>query len=214
MTKDYKTNQENFWATEFGDEYSERNTGDQFLKNQIHYFTEIFDSIKNDKTKSIKSVIEFGANIGVNLNAIKTLLPSAELAAIEINEKASREISEWSNNEVKVYNQSILEFEPDSKRDFVFTKGVLIHINPDELVTVYEKLYQASSKYVCIGEYYNPSPMGIEYRGHKDRLFKRDFCKEIMEMYPDLKLISYGFSYHGDPEYPQDDITWFLMEKV
>ena len=115
MTKDYKTNQENFWATEFGDEYSERNTGDQFLKNQIHYFTEIFDSIKNDKTKSIKSVIEFGANIGVNLNAIKTLLPSAELAAIEINEKASREISEWSNNEVKVYNQSILEF---SKSNF------------------------------------------------------------------------------------------------
>ena len=28
-----------------------------------------------------------------------------------------------------------------------------------------------------------------------------------------LPLIDYGFSYHRDPVFPQDDITWFLMER-
>jgi len=28
-----------------------------------------------------------------------------------------------------------------------------------------------------------------------------------------MKLIDYGFNYRNDPSFPQDDITWFLMEK-
>jgi spore coat polysaccharide biosynthesis protein SpsF len=26
-------------------------------------------------------------------------------------------------------------------------------------------------------------------------------------------LVDYGFAYHRDPNFPQDDITWFLLEK-
>jgi len=92
-------------------------------------------------------------------------------------------------------------------------KGVLIHINPEMLSSVYEKLYQASSRFVLVCEYYNPSPVEIPYRGHTDRLFKRDFAGEMMEKYSDLTLIDYGFAYRRDPAFPQDDITWFLMEK-
>ena len=36
---------------------------------------------------------------------------------------------------------------------------------------------------------------------------------EIMELHPEMKLIDYGFSYRHDPVFPQDDITWFLMER-
>jgi spore coat polysaccharide biosynthesis protein SpsF len=97
--------------------------------------------------------------------------------------------------------------------DISLIKWVLIHINPDMLPTVYEKLYQASSRFIRVGEYYNPSPVAIPYRGHTDRLFKRDFAGEMMERYPDLSLIDYGFVYRRDPAFPQDDITWFLMEK-
>ncbi len=64
---------------------------------------------------------------------------------------------------------------------------------------------------VC--EYYNPSPMTISYRGNEEYLFKRDFAGELMEKYPDLKLISYGFKYKRDNNYFYDDLTWFLMEK-
>jgi spore coat polysaccharide biosynthesis protein SpsF len=92
-------------------------------------------------------------------------------------------------------------------------KGVLIHINPEMLNTVYEKLYQASKRFILVCEYYNPSPVAIPYRGQTDRLFKRDFAGEMLEKYPDLCLVDYGFSYRRDPAFPQDDITWFLMEK-
>ena len=65
-----------------------------------------------------------------------------------------------------------------------------------------------------VAEYYNPTPVSINYRGHTDKLFKRDFAGEIMDMYPNLKLVDYGFIYHRDDAFPQDDITWFLMEKM
>jgi len=34
-----------------------------------------------------------------------------------------------------------------------------------------------------------------------------------MDRHPQLQLVDYGFSYRRDPNFPQDDITWFLMEK-
>ena len=81
------------------------------------------------------------------------------------------------------------------------------------LQVVYQKLYDSSSKYILIAEYYNPSPLAISYRGHSDRLFKRDFAGEFLDIFKDVKLIDYGFSYRKDPAFPQDDITWFLMKK-
>ena len=97
--------------------------------------------------------------------------------------------------------------------DLVLIKGVLIHINPDELNQVYEKLVAATSRYLMVTEYYNPVPVTIPYRGHVDRLFKRDFAGEIMELHPEMKLLDYGFVYRRDPNFPQDDLTWFLMER-
>lgn len=97
--------------------------------------------------------------------------------------------------------------------DFVLIKGVLIHINPEYLDRVYETLYQSSSRYICLVEYYNPTPVEVNYRGHQGRLFKRDFAGEILDKFKDLKLIDYGFTYHRDSHFPQDDATWFLLEK-
>lgn len=205
---DFKTDQEKFWAGEFGDIYANRNRGEEFLASQINYFSKIMDFMQ-----PIKSVIEFGANIGENLKAIQMLAPKAKLSAVEINLQAVKELKKWGRNFVKVYAQSILDFKLDHKRDFVFTKGVLIHINPDKLDKVYQLLYNTSSRYICIGEYYNPTPSQVTYRGNNDRLFKRDFAGEIMKKYKNLRLIAYGFNYHQDNNFPQDDITWFLFEK-
>jgi len=62
-------------------------------------------------------------------------------------------------------------------------------------------------------EYYNPVPVEVSYRGHQGKLFKRDFSGEMLDKFKDLRLIRYGFVYHRDPSFPQDDITWFLLEK-
>ncbi len=60
-----------------------------------------------------------------------------------------------------------------------------------------------------VAEYYNPTPVAISYRGHNDRLFKRDFAGELLDLYPQLQLVDYGFVYRRDPSFPQDDLTWF-----
>jgi hypothetical protein len=53
----------------------------------------------------------------------------------------------------------------------------------------------------------------VNYRGYQDKLFKRDFAGEMLDAFKDLKLLDYGFTYHRDNQFPQDDMTWFLLEK-
>jgi pseudaminic acid biosynthesis-associated methylase len=203
----FKTDQENFWAGDFGNSYIDRNQGQRLLASNLNMWTYMLRSARN-----VDSCIEFGANIGMNLRALKLLYPQQEQFGVEINAEAAAQLEKIippSN----VFNSTILDFEPDRKFDLSFTKGVLIHINPGELEYVYEKLVSSCRRYLLVAEYYNPSPVAIPYRGHDDRLFKRDFAGEIMERYPEMRLIDYGFSYRNDPAFPQDDITWFLMEK-
>lgn len=201
------TEQEKFWAGEFGDEYTDRNSGARIVASNMALFSRILQSAAN-----VGSVIELGANRGLNLEALRVLLPQAKLAGVEINETAVSILRK--NENVTVYHQSILDFTPSQKYDLALIKGVLIHINPDRLPDAYRALYESSSRYICLAEYYNPSPVAIPYRGHSDRLFKRDFAGELMKQFPSLRLRDYGFVYHGDTNFPQDDITWFLMEKT
>lgn len=207
MNSEYKTEQEDFWAGAFGDTYINRNISEGYLASNIHLFSNIFKSCKQHA-----SLIEFGANVGMNLKAIKTLLPSCALHGIEINERACTELGNVVGTK-NVHHQSIFDFNHSEKFDIALIKGVLIHINPEKLDLVYEKLYNASKKYILLCEYYNPSPVSINYRGHSDRLFKRDFAGEIMDRYSDVQLVDYGFAYHRDKSFPQDDCTWFLLEK-
>ncbi|MHB8853414.1 MAG: pseudaminic acid biosynthesis-associated methylase [Ignavibacteriaceae bacterium] len=204
--KKFKTEQEEFWAGEFGNNYIDRNNDSQIIAGNANLFSKILT-----RTNSIKSILEFGANIGLNLIALKQLLPNCIFSAVEINETACKELKkkDWIN----AINESILSFESKEKYDLVFSKGVLIHINPDELNVVYNKLFGLSKKYISIIEYYNPSPVEINYRGEGGKLFKRDFAGEMLKLYPTLELIDYGFSYHLDSNFPQDDLNWFLLKK-
>lgn len=203
----FKTEQEIFWAGEFGTEYIQRNQGNALLASNLHFFSQALRG-----ARQLTSVIEFGANIGMNLKALKLLYPEMDRHGIEINAVAVQQLA----HEIptgQAYHTSILDFQPSRTWDLVLIKGVLIHLNPDVLPQVYDKLVASAARYVMVAEYYNPVPVAIPYRGHTDRLFKRDFAGELMERHPQLRLVDYGFSYRRDPSFPQDDITWFLMEK-
>lgn len=202
-----KTEQEKFWEGEFGDSYIERNKSNQLYSSNLALFSRILQS-----TNSVNSVLELGCNIGMNLRALNTLLVSSSISGVDINAKAISILHE-SFPEFTVKLQSILSDLDIGSADFTFTKGVLIHVNPEKLDLVYRNLYENSNRYICVIEYYSPSPVSIPYRGHNDRLYKRDFCKDIMTKYTDLSLIDYGFVYRGDVNFPQDDLSWFLMEK-
>jgi spore coat polysaccharide biosynthesis protein SpsF len=203
----FKTEQEEFWAGDFGTEYISRNQGEQAIASNLNFFSRSLN-----QAKEINSCIEFGANIGLNLSALSLLFPSIDAHAIEINSKACEYLKKVIPPP-NIHNTSILDFLPEKKYDLVLIKGVLIHINPEQLKKVYEKLVASTFRYLMVAEYYNPFPTSVAYRGHSDRLFKRDFAGEILDQFPTLRLIDYGFVYHRDPNFPQDDITWFLLEE-
>ena len=200
------TYQEQFWKGQFGNEYVGRNAD---YTNMIAQNVSLFARIV-DKVNGISSVIEYGSNIGMNLVALHYLLPKAELAAVEINEVAFSQLSKLEY--VKPYNCSLVDFSKNAVYDFAFTKGVLIHLNPDILPQAYDVLFETSKRYILIAEYYNPTPVEIRYRGNSSVLFKRDFAGEMLDRYSDLRLLDFGFTYHRVTPY-NDDLNWFLLEK-
>jgi len=206
-TNEFRNPQEEFWANDFGNKYIERNSHNELLASNIVFFSKIFS---NNQIK-IDSVIELGCNIGMNLIALNKIFPNLNICGIDINKKAI-EILKQTNKKFNLTCSSINDFQVKEDFDLVFTKGVLIHLNPQDLNNTYEKIYNLAKKYILICEYYNPSPCSIPYRGNDDKLFKRDFAGELINKYSDLKLVNYGFAYHKDI-FAQDDITWFLIEK-
>lgn len=204
----FATPQEEFWAGSFGTDYIDRNRSDQLLASNLEFFSRALR-----RAGRVGSCVELGANIGMNLKALKLLYPELRAQGVEINADAAAQLTELIGDE-NVFHGSIFDWSPSEPVELSLIKGVLIHLNPDMLPTAYDRLYSASSRFVLVCEYYNPAPVTISYRGHSDRLFKRDFAGEMMDRFPDLKLVDYGFSYRRDPAFPQDDITWFLMEKA
>lgn len=202
----YKTDQENFWLTDFGNDYPSRNEGEKMISSNLALFSKIFKNCPE-----VHSAAELGCNIGLNLIAINRMNKKLKLRGYEINEKAA--ITAHEEGIAEIVNTTVVEtLDTSTTFDITFTKGVLIHVNPDMLSTVYQNLYDLSNRYILVCEYYNPSPVSIDYRGNKDRLFKRDFAGELINNYG-LKLVDYGFNYQHDPYLTNDDTTWFLLSK-
>lgn len=197
------TEQEQFWRGDFGDEYTRRNIGN--VESNTAFFAKILA-----RTHGIKRIIELGAGTGQNMLALTRLLPDAEVMGVEINEFAAMKIPVGY-----VFRQSIFDFQTPNYEhvDLAFTKGLLIHIAPNDINRAYDKLYQCSSRYILVCEYYSPRREEVEYRGHSERLWKADFPGEIMARFPDLELIDYGFVGKCDPNWKQDDLHWWLWEK-
>jgi spore coat polysaccharide biosynthesis protein SpsF len=204
----YRTEQEKFWAGEFGNAYVNRNSDPASIASRIAYLAKVLAG-----TRGVRQVLEIGANIGQNLVAMQHLLPECTFTGVEINEQAIETLQQIPN--VKVHKGSIFDYSPAdlSIHDLTLSSGVLIHINPDLLPEVYRRLYECSRNYICLIEYYNPTPVEVVYRGHVERLFKRDFAGEMLDRYNDLELVDYGFQYHRDHNFPSDDCTWFLLQK-
>ncbi|WP_278441980.1 pseudaminic acid biosynthesis-associated methylase [Pseudomonas oryzihabitans] len=200
------TAQERFWQGEFGDAYVDRNAGAAAVASSLAFFGRALA-----RAGGLSSVLELGTNRGLNLQALRALLPQAQLQGVELNGKACALAR--ALNVAEIWEGSLFDYPVPKGFDLAFTKGVLIHLPPDLLPAAYDKLYQASRRFILVAEYYNPTPVEVSYRGHAERLFKRDFAGELLDRHADLRLLDYGFVYHRDPLFPADDISWFLLEK-
>jgi pseudaminic acid biosynthesis-associated methylase len=207
MSSQYNSEQEQFWAQTYAKDYISKNSSfDQKLG------VEAWQTMLR-RAEGVGSLLECGCNIGRNLQFLDVALPTASKSVIEISKPAFEFVSR-AHRLSQAFNGAILDsnFAPRSF-DLVYTIGVLIHINPDQLLDHMAKMHDYSRRYVLMGEYFNRTPMMIEYQGERDRLFKRDFGKLFIENFP-VKLVDYGFLWgHLYDVAGFDDITWWLFEK-
>jgi pseudaminic acid biosynthesis-associated methylase len=198
------TPQEAAWRGEFGNAYTDRNMG------KVPANRSFFRTILTALGQAPASVLELGCGAGENLIALGHLLAEGtRLTGVEINGRAVSYARERA--QCQIHHGSLLDYSSEP-HELVFTKGVLIHIPPTELWRAYRVLLNCSSRWIMLAEYYSPQPVEIPYRGEACMLWKRDFAGDMLTIYPELKLHSYGFVYRRDL-YPQDDLNWFLMEK-
>jgi spore coat polysaccharide biosynthesis protein SpsF len=200
------TEQEKFWQGDFGNQYVDRNVGQPPLAANLALFAKALT-----RAGCIDSLVELGTNVGNNLQALRQLLPRCKLFGVEINARACAQAQALDIEQL--WQGSLFDYSRERRYDLTLSKGVLIHVASELLPAAYAQLYKLSQRYILIAEYYNPVPIELSYRGNNGKLFKRDFAGEMLDRYSDLQLLDYGFCYHRDPQFPVDDITWFLLEK-
>ena len=62
-----------------------------------------------------------------------------------------------------------------------------------------------------------PTKRHIQFRNNDNKLYKRDFAKELWIKFPKLKLIDYGFHWEEAPKLKNscsDNNNWFLFSKI
>ena len=183
------------WRGEFGRAYIERNdAAPDTIRRVTAMWARMLQNIQPYE------ILEVGANVGINLRALRNLT-SADLTAVEPNDLARQRLKNDGFHAVEATAQR-LPFNPD-RFDLVFTCGVLIHIHPDDLPEAMDEIVRVSRKYILCAEYYAAQPREVEYRGRAGQMFLRDYGEEYARR---ARILDYGFFW---PE----GLNWWLFEK-
>jgi pseudaminic acid biosynthesis-associated methylase len=187
------TDQVQQWSSEFGKEYTERNPHtieimDGLYKKQFGLTrTELNLTFLDNFKRSIK-ILEVGSNVGAQLHGLQSI-GFENLYGIEIQPYAV-EVSKQSTKNINLIQGSAFDVPfKDSYFDLVFTSGVLIHINPDDLNIAMREIYRCTSEYIWGFEYYADKCSEIPYRGRRNLLWKANFAKLYLDKFRDLELV-------------------------
>lgn len=157
--------QEQFWAGDGGDAYTERNRYDWRMR--IPFWKSIID-----KTGA-RSVYEFGCNVGYNLSAIRRAFPDVQVRGHDINLVAAIYAKCAGLNVERAQDRPL-----GVHSELSFTAGVLIHIAPENLRAFMQRVIDASSGWVLAVEYdvdIHLVSQEVEYRGRTGLLWRRDY---------------------------------------
>lgn len=189
------------WTGDFGDAYTKRN-----LDADTDHRATVLRGIL---PRHIDSILEVGANIGANLNAIATFR-NIEMFACEPNDLARKHIKIEADH-VTADFASKLSF-PDGVADLVMTIGVLIHVGADALLPSMREIYRCSRRFILVGEYFAPDERAMPYRGQDEALWLRDYGGLFIDSFPDLRCLSCTFAWKRMTGL--DNITFWLLEKT
>jgi pseudaminic acid biosynthesis-associated methylase len=191
------------WAGDFGNDYTKRNVTDNGARAQIWRML---------LPRYCESVLEVGANIGLNLDAIAQF-SGCELYACEPNDLARYELYAsdlMPLDHIKSDYADKLSF-PDEVADLVFTMGVLIHIPTDKLLPSMREVHRVAKRWIICAEYFAPAEEMVPYRGTKDTLWRRDYGSLWLDNFHDLHCQSTLFSWKRMTGL--DNLTFWVFEK-
>ena len=187
------TDQMQQWSSEFGKEYTERNPHtievmDGLYKKQFGLTrTELNLTFLDKFDRSIK-ILEVGSNVGAQLHGLQSI-GFKNLYGIELQPYAV-EVSKQNTKNINLIQGSALDIPfKDSYFDLVFTSGVLIHINPDDIDLTIREVYRCTNEYIWGFEYYADKYSEIPYRGRRNLLWKAPFAKLYQDKFEDLELV-------------------------
>lgn len=192
------------WRGNFGNEYTARNKRSP-LGARLNAWKAIFP-------QNCQSVLEVGANVGQNLEAIAQI-SACDFYACEPNDYAREELVNLnlaSPLNVTADTADKLSF-PISHVDLVFTWGVLIHVPPDKLIKSMQEIHRVSKRWIIAAEYFAPQEEMIQYRGHDNALWRRDYGSLYLDNFPDLKCTMNMFAWKRMTGL--DNLTIWVFEK-
>lgn len=180
-----KTSQLKSWKGKFGKSYTDRNPQtvediNRYYKNEFGLSaTELFRLALSGL--KIGSVLEVGCNTGNKLAVLERigLTNLVGLEPLEYAIKKGRKL--YPKIEFRRGNAFDIPFD-DGEFDLVYTAGVLIHINPNDLEKAMREAIRVSNRYILGFEYYADSLEDVIYRGNKDLLWKQDFRKKYLQL--------------------------------
>ncbi len=189
-----ETNQTKVWTSEFGKNYNSRNIYDTLEDHNNSYY-EFYGKSKDDLNKEILKelpkdlkILEVGSNVGYQLASLKRY-GFTKLFGIEIQrECVDKSKKLWDGIDI-IYGSGFDIPYKDNFFDLVFTNNVLIHISPNDIDLVLDEMYRVSAKYIYGFEYFSENYETVEYRNHKDLLWKTDFESLFLKKFKNIKSV-------------------------
>ena len=198
------------WQGDFGNAYIDRNIGSvSMVRTRTRSWAQVLRGC-GDQLPS--SVLEVGANVGLNLRAIDNLI-DGELHALEPNKKACTALATCGIiHKDRIYNASgdAIPLE-DGSIDMVFTVGVLMHIDPEFRLKTMDEIHRVSRRYIFCAEYFAPKEEEIKYRDHQGMLYRHVYGRLYVDRFAGLDVVDNGFFWKRAGGF--DDTNWWLLKK-
>ena len=216
MAIEIKNTQEDFWSSDFGKEYTDRNSRD--TKDWDTFYLDTYGVTKtaiNEKTlgnlpKDAK-ILEVGCNTGMQLVGLQNM-GFTNLYGVELQPYAVEQAKKYTQN-INIVQGSGFELPfKDNYFDLVCTNGVLIHIAPENHYGFMSEVVRCSKKHIAGFEYFVEGDVeNVNYRGNEGFLWKADFCGIYEKSFPNLVIVQKDFYPYVKDKNLVD--CMFLLEK-
>jgi len=213
------------WAGQFGQDYLDRHaeSNRENFDKRCRFMGKLYGkALAAAPQKPPEKVLEVGCGDGQNLLSIMDEFPNrlTTLFGADVSQEALDRLHPKIHQiHAPAHDLSSIS---DNEFDIVFTCGLLIHIHPDDLTSVYRELWRVTKHVLFIAEYFSVQPLSIRYQGEHGILWKRDFGGELLKVGKEdedesndsinnITVVDYGHEFKSMGGY--EDLGWWIFKK-